>query len=121
MNIIVAVDKNWTIGCKGKLLYQIPLDMSFFKTTTTGKVIVVGRKTLESFPNKAPLPNRLNIILSKTLTNEKKLTPENAAKSLVVNSIPELFNALKNYPKDDIYIVGGEMINNYSLIQIQLM
>lgn len=110
MNIIVAVDKNWTIGCNGKLLYTIPLDMCFFKETTTKKIIIVGRKTLNSFPNKAPLPNRVNIILSKTITKEKLLTAEPVNNSLVVNSIPELFKVLKHLPQNDIYVVGGETI-----------
>ena len=51
MNIIVAADKNWGIGYQNKLLVSIPSDMKFFRETTTGKVVVMGRKTLESFPN----------------------------------------------------------------------
>ena len=50
MNLIVNVDKNWAIGFKGGLLNRIPEDMAFFRKMTTGKVIVMGRKTLESFP-----------------------------------------------------------------------
>lgn len=49
MNLIAAVDKNWAIGCKNKLLVSIPADMKFFRETTTGKVVVMGRKTLEEF------------------------------------------------------------------------
>lgn len=55
MNLIMTVDKNWAIGCKNKLLVSIPADMKFFRETTTGKVVVMGRKTLESFPNGQPL------------------------------------------------------------------
>ena len=51
MNLIVAVDKNWAIGYKNDLLVSIPDDMKFFRETTTGKVVIMGRKTLESFPN----------------------------------------------------------------------
>ena len=65
MNIIVAVDKNWAIGKENKLLVSIPADMKFFRSTTTGKVVVMGRKTLESFPNGLPLKNRTNIVLTK--------------------------------------------------------
>ena len=54
MNLIVAVDKNWAIGLKNRLLVSIPEDMKFFRTETTGKVVVMGRKTLESFPNGLP-------------------------------------------------------------------
>ena len=54
MNLIVAVDKNWGIGYQNKLLNSIPEDMKYFRETTTGKVVVMGRKTLESFPNGLP-------------------------------------------------------------------
>ena len=64
MNLIAAVDKNWAIGCKNKLLVSIPADMKFFRETTTGKVVVMGRKTLESFPNGQPLKKRVNIVLT---------------------------------------------------------
>ena len=54
MNAIVAADKNWAIGYKNKLLVSIPADMKFFRQMTGGKVVVMGRKTLESFPNGLP-------------------------------------------------------------------
>ena len=62
MNIIAAVDKNWAIGKNNELLVRIPMDQKFFRETTTGKVVVMGRKTLESFPNGLPLKNRTNIV-----------------------------------------------------------
>ena len=49
MNLIAAVDKNWAIGCKNKLLVSIPADMKFFSETTTGKVVVMGRKNVGEF------------------------------------------------------------------------
>ena len=49
MNLIVAVDSNWAIGKENKLLVSIPQDMKFFRETTNGKVVAMGRKTLESF------------------------------------------------------------------------
>ena len=55
MNLIVAVDEKWAIGKDNRLLVSIPQDMKFFRETTTGKVVVMGRKTLESFPNGLPL------------------------------------------------------------------
>ena len=64
MNLIVNVDKNWAIGKGNKLLVSIPQDMKFFRETTTGKVVVMGRKTLESFPGGQPLKNRTNIVLT---------------------------------------------------------
>lgn len=65
MNLIVAVDKNWGIGKNNDLLFHLPQDMKYFRETTTGKTVIMGRKTLESFPNKKPLPNRRNIVLTK--------------------------------------------------------
>ncbi|HKM01112.1 MAG TPA: dihydrofolate reductase, partial [Sedimentibacter sp.] len=65
MKLIVAVAKNWAIGYKGDLLFDLPDDMTFFKETTIDKVVVMGRKTLLSFPNGKPLKNRVNIILTR--------------------------------------------------------
>ena len=61
MKLIAAVDKNWAIGNKGQLLVSIPQDQKMFRDETMGKVIVMGRKTLESFPNGMPLKNRTNM------------------------------------------------------------
>ena len=66
MNCIVAVDENWGIGYKNELLVSIPADMKLFREKTTGNVIIMGRKTLESFPNGLPLKNRVNIMLTKS-------------------------------------------------------
>ena len=57
MNMIVAVDRNWGIGRDNGLLASIPTDMKFFREKTTGKVVVMGRKTLESMPGAKGLPN----------------------------------------------------------------
>ena len=65
MKIIVAADKNWGIGKDNKLLVSIPADMKMFRQETTGKVCVMGRKTLESFPGGLPLKNRTNIVLTR--------------------------------------------------------
>ena len=64
MNLIVNVDKNWAIGYGGKLLVSIPEDMKFFRETTKGNVVIMGRKTFESLP-KGALPNRRNIVLTR--------------------------------------------------------
>ena len=65
MQAIVAADNNWGIGYQNRLLVSIPSDMKFFRQKTTGNVVVMGRKTLESFPNGLPLKNRVNIVLTK--------------------------------------------------------
>ena len=66
MKLIAAVDNEWNIGNKGNLLFSLPDDMKFFRTTTSGKIVVMGRKTLESFPGSKPLKNRINIVLSRS-------------------------------------------------------
>ena len=103
MNLIAAVDKNWAIGLKNKLLVSIPSDMKFFRETTTGKVVVMGRKTLESFPNQRPLKNRVNIVLTKDETYQVK-------DALVVHDMEQLREELAKYPSEDIYVIGGESI-----------
>ncbi|MCD7981666.1 MAG: dihydrofolate reductase [Clostridiales bacterium] len=103
MNLIAAVDRNWAIGLKNRLLVQIPADMKFFRETTTGKVVVMGRKTLESFPNQRPLPNRVNLVLTRD--------PSYAVKgAVVVHTMDELHEELEKYPSGDIYVIGGESI-----------
>ena len=103
MNLIAAVDKNWAIGLKNKLLVSIPADMKFFRETTTGKVVVMGRKTLESFPNQRPLKNRVNIVLTKDETYQVK-------DALVVHDMEQLREELAKYPSEDIYVIGGDSI-----------
>ena len=103
MNIIVAVDKNWAIGYQNKLLNSIPEDMKFFRETTTGKVVVMGRKTLESFPNGRPLKNRVNIVI----TNQKDYEVPGA---VVLHSVEEALEYVKQYNSDDVYVIGGESI-----------
>jgi dihydrofolate reductase len=65
MKAIVAVDKNWGIGREGDLLYKIPGDLAYFRKTTKGAIIIIGRKTLESFPGGKPLPYRINIVITR--------------------------------------------------------
>lgn len=103
MNLIVNADKNWGIGKNNELLVHIPNDMKMFRQTTTGKVVVMGRKTLESFPNGMPLPNRTNIVL--TTDQDYK-----AKGAIVVHSKEELLEELKKYSKEDIFIIGGESV-----------
>lgn len=100
MKLIVAVDKNWGIGNNNKLLVSIPSDMKFLRQETSGKVVVMGRKTLESFPNGMPLKNRTNIVLTSDRSYQVK-------DAVIVHDIPELLEELKKYPDDQIYVIGG--------------
>ena len=103
MNLIVAVDNNWAIGSKNRLLVSIPADHKFFRQETTGKVVVLGRKTLETFPQGLPLKNRTNIIMS---TNSDYHVKD----AIIVHSKEELLEELKNYKSEDVYIIGGESV-----------
>lgn len=103
MNLIAAVDENWAIGNKNQLLVSIPADMKFFRETTVNKVVVMGRKTLESFPGGQPLKKRTNIVL----TRDKNYKVKDA---IVVNSIEDLLKELKQYDEEDIYVIGGDSI-----------
>lgn len=103
MNLIATVDKNWAIGYKNKLLARNPSDMKMFRETTTGKVVVMGRKTLESFPNGLPLKNRTNIVLTSNQGYQVK-------DAIIVYTLEGLFEELKKYVSDDIYVIGGESI-----------
>ena len=103
MNVIVAVDKNWGIGKDNKLLVSIPSDMKFFREETMNKVVVMGRKTLESFPNGLPLKRRTNIVLTKDRNYKVK-------DAILVHSVEELMEELKKYDSEDIYVIGGDSI-----------
>ena len=101
---IVAVDENWGIGYKGDLLYSIPEDKKdHFKALTIGKTVVMGRATFDSLPNRKPLKNRVNIVLSR----DTNLFIDSV---VVVSSKEELFEILKSYSSDDVFIIGGQQI-----------
>ena len=103
MKAILSADKNWGIGCNNKLLVSIPSDMKFFRETTTGNVVVMGRKTLESFPNGLPLKNRTNIVLTGNRDYHVK-------DAVIVHSQDELMDELKKYDTENVYVIGGERV-----------
>lgn len=103
MKAILSADRNWGIGYRNKLFVSIPSDMKFFRETTTGKVVIMGRKTLESFPNGLPLKNRVNIVLTGNRDYQAK-------GAVVVHSEAELMKELENYDPDDLYVIGGESV-----------
>ena len=103
MVLIAAVDNNWAIGNRNELLIRIPNDHKHFREETTGKVVVLGRKTLETFPQGLPLKNRTNIILSTRKDYQVK-------DAIVVHSVEELLEKLKNYADEDIYVIGGDSV-----------
>lgn len=107
MNFIVAVDKNWGIGKDNKLLAYIPEDMAYFKEKTINKIVIMGRNTFESLPNKEPLKDRHNIII----TSDKNYTVKNA---IVVNSIESaiLYAKTLTLDENDIFFIGGARVYN---------
>ena len=100
MNAIVVVDANWAIGCEGDLLFSLPTDMRRFRSLTLGSTVILGRKTLESFPGGKPLPKRRNIVISRN----ESLVVEGAE----VVATPEAALALiEDTPTDQVWVIGG--------------
>lgn len=100
MNCIVAADSNWAIGNGNKLLAHIPQDQQFFRQMTTGKVVIMGRKTLESLPKKKPLAGRVNIVI----TTNPDYKVEGAT---VVHSVEEAVKEAEQYLPEDVFVIGG--------------
>ena len=101
MKAIFHADREWGIGKANGLMFSLPKDMKFFRETTTGKVVVMGLNTLKSFPNGKPLKNRTNIVLCPDDVGEEVIT---------VHSLDELFLKLKEYPQDDVFVIGGASV-----------
>ncbi len=103
MKLIAAVDNNWAIGRAGKMLVSIPEDMKFFREETMGKVVIMGRKTLETLKDRSPLPGRVNVVV----TSNKNFDVKDA---IVCNSVEEAVEAVSQYNTDDVYVIGGGTI-----------
>ncbi len=103
MNLIAAVDKRWAIGNKGQLLVSIPGDQKLFREETLGKVVVMGRKTLESLPGGRPLYGRTTIVLSRDKSYQVK-------DAQVVHTLEEALRELEKYSSEDIFVAGGQEI-----------
>ena len=99
MNAIVAVDRKWAIGRDNQLLFTFPGDMKRFRAITTGGTVLLGRKTLESFPGGRPLPNRRNIVLTS-----HNIEIEGAE---VVHTTEEMLKAIETENTDTVYVIGG--------------
>jgi dihydrofolate reductase len=107
MNVIVAADKNWGIGKNNQLLVSIPADMKMFREETSGKVVVMGRKTLESFPNGLPLKNRINIVITSNKEYEVK-------GAIIVHSIEEALEEIKKYPAEDVGVATYTVTTDFN-------
>ena len=104
--IIVAMSKNNVIGKNNALPWKIKADMQRFKKLTSGWPCIMGRKTWESL-SKKPLPDRLNIIISKTLLNDSVVGAS------VFSTLPKALEHCKNFQK--VFICGGSSIYNEAL------
>ena len=99
MNLIVMVDQNWAIGNAGDQLVYIPADLKRFKELTTGHPVVLGRKTMATFPGGRPLKGRRNLILSRN----PDFAPEGG------EVFPDLPAMLEKIP-EDAFVIGGESV-----------
>lgn len=101
MEAIVNTALDWGIGSEGELLYHIRGDMKFFRRHTLGKTVLMGRKTLESFPGGKPLPDRVNVVLSAN--------PEFRREDVdICRSVPEALELLKDDP--EVMLIGGAAV-----------
>ena len=105
MIAIAAVDKNWAIGNKGQLLISLPEDQKgVFKKYTAGHTVVFGRKTLETFPGQRLLPNRVNVIMSRSFDYQKE-------GAVILHSVDELEDFLA-LSADEVFLIGGATMYN---------
>ncbi len=103
MNLIAAADENWGIGKDGGLLVHLSGDLRYFKEKTKGKVVVMGRTTLESLPGGKPLPERTNIVLTGDTSFQKE-------GCIVVHSMEQLLEESTKYDPEEVMIIGGEQV-----------
>ena len=106
--LIAAVDQNLALGSSGNLLFKIPEDLKLFKRLTIGHIVLMGRKTFESLGCK-PLPDRVNIVISKTkkYENDGVITFESLTTAVEYSK--------QNFPDKDLYIIGGGRVYEESL------
>jgi len=135
MKAIVNVNQAWGIGKEGELLTHIPEDMRFFRETTRGCVVIMGRKTLETFPGKKPLRGRVNIVITSdpahiageslaaadaVITDESNeaqvrhfmqvLEQEGSTLLIVTSRTEDLLELLHSFDSDMEYVIGGEQV-----------
>lgn len=103
MKIIFAVDRNWSIGIDGDMLFKISNDLHRFKNITMGNILLMGRKTLDSLPGSKALPGRDNIVLTR---NKDYTNPP----AMVVHSLEEaedLIKVLDPKGEKEVFCIGG--------------
>lgn len=103
MNCIVNVCDNWGIGLEDRLLVSLSADLRRFRQLTTGQVVILGRKTLSTFPGGRPLKNRTNLIL----TRRPDRVPEGA---VAASSLEALLALARGYDRDRLWVIGGASV-----------
>ena len=103
MNCVVNVTENWGIGRENDLLVAISADLKRFRQLTTGKTVILGRKTLATFPGGKPLKNRENLVLSRDAALE-------IPGARVVHSLDELLEVCRTMPTEDLCVIGGASV-----------
>ncbi|WP_174613558.1 dihydrofolate reductase [Virgibacillus ihumii] len=101
ISLLVAMDKNKTIGLNNDLPWHIPNDLKFFKEKSTGNTIIMGRKTYESMGG--PLPNRNNVVLTKKQMD----FPDEVE---VINNLDTIYDWNNDYPDKELFVIGGANI-----------
>lgn len=103
MKLIAAVDREWGIGCRGELLAHVRADLKYFRRLTEGHTVILGSRTLATFPGGRVLRNRTNIVLS----TRADYCPEGA---VVVRSVEELIAVLPRYDAESAFVIGGASV-----------
>ncbi|WP_455581923.1 dihydrofolate reductase [Dysosmobacter sp.] len=100
MNCIVVADENWAIGREGGLLFSLPTDMKRFRALTMGGTVILGRKTLDSFPGGRPLPGRRNIVITHKVDFDR-------AGAQIVSSPAAALAAAAGTEDEHLWVIGG--------------
>ncbi len=100
MELIAAVYDDWGIGAEGTQPVALSADRKFFRQTTKGAAVIVGRRTVEDFPGQKPLPGRVNILLSGSIKELEGFT--------VCADVEQALKCVKDAPR--VFVIGGGSI-----------
>jgi dihydrofolate reductase len=105
LSLIVAMDKNRGIGVRNSLPWYLPKDLKYFQKMTTGNIVIMGRKTYESIGR--PLPNRINVVISKTLKETEGI--------IVSDDIESVLEVAKDFHGMEVFVIGGGQLFHHFL------